>query len=104
MNQQGHKLVNFCNDVDFCIINGRVEPNMDDFTSLTCYRGKAVVDYHLTRMCNLDNIKKFNVISCVDLVRDLHLELLLGDNCHIPDHNLLTMSIEMSNIIRMTYR
>ena len=58
INLQGQKLVNFCNDVNCCVVNGRVTTDQDDFTSLTSYKGKAVVDYHITRCENLKNITK----------------------------------------------
>ena len=99
INQQGVKLVNFCNNVNCCVINGRVSTEFDDFTSIMSYKGHAVVDYHLTRNDNLSNINKMQVLSCTELVDKLKVQDLVSDSCHIPDHNLLVMEIETSMVV-----
>ena len=100
INSQGHKLINFCGDVDCSLVNGRITPKMDDFTSVTAHRGRAVVDYHIIRSENIRHVHSMKVVSCVELIDQLKIAHLLGNYCHIPDHNLLTMEVEMSVILR----
>ena len=47
-NSQGEKLLILVNGIKGCIVNGRVQPAFDGFTSVTSHRGTAVVDYVLT--------------------------------------------------------
>ena len=56
-NGQGQKLLNFLNDTKTCVLNGHVTPEFDAFTSLTSHKGKAVVDYMVTRISDLNAIK-----------------------------------------------
>ena len=100
INQQGQKLMNFCSDLDLHVLNGRVMPELNDYTSLTSYRGRAVVDYNITRTSNVANVKKVKVHSCTELVARMGIESMLSNNCHIPDHNLIEVQIEMSMIVR----
>ena len=100
VNKQGDLLLTFVNDVKGCIINGRVNPKNDDFTSVTSYRGKAVVDYHLTRQCDLNTVKTMRVLSVRELVYKHKLEHLISDASRLPDHSLLSMNIELSNILQ----
>ena len=99
-NQQGDKLLNFTNDIKGCIINGRITPNMDDFTSVTGYKGKAVVDYHITRQSDISGVVKMSVESCNNLIRDNKLTNLLNERSHVPDHSLLSMWVELSTCVK----
>ena len=99
LNQQGKRLISFINDVRGCIVNGRVNPECDYYTSMTGYRGKAVVDYHITRESDINCIKRMSVQSCVDLVSTNQWEHLLTEKCHLPDHNLLVMDVECSKAV-----
>ena len=45
MNRQGEKLLTFVNDMRGCIINGRINPQSDNYTSTASHKGNAVVDY-----------------------------------------------------------
>lgn len=53
-NPQGEKLVSFVNDIKGCVVNGRMEPNRDDYTSVASHKGLAVVDYFI---CRQDDFK-----------------------------------------------
>ena len=78
-------------------MNGRINPELNDFTSITGYRGRAVVDYHIIRQNELNTVKRMEVKSCVQLVNDNNWEGLLGTNCHIPDHSLLPTQVELAS-------
>ena len=99
-NSQGDKLLSFINDIKGCIINGRVSPELNDFTSVTGYKGKAVVDYFITRQNDLNAIVKFNVIGCTEIIAKYELEQLVSDVSRIPDHCMLCVEVEMSVGVR----
>ena len=99
-NSQGQKLITFVNDIKGCIVNGRVTSHLDDFTSCTAHKGKAVIDYHMVRQPDLVNVRHMEVLSCVELVNRLNLQTLVSNECCIPDHNMLTMYVEMSHVVR----
>ena len=98
-NPQGERLLTFVNDVKACIINGRVTPQWDGYTSVAPHKGKAVVDYFITRQSDFNMIKTMKVIPTSDIVERQNLHHLLSGVCKLPDHNLLSMEIELSRII-----
>ena len=63
--------------------------------SVTGYRGKSVVDYHIARQEDMKHISNFAVQSCTALVAMKNWQYLLSDICHLPDHNILTMDLEI---------
>ena len=95
VNSQGNAVLEFLNDVRGCILNGCMTPEHNDFTSITSYRGRAVVDYHLMRQTDLATVRVMKVLSCVNLITKHGWEYLISGVCRIPDHNLLTMDIEL---------
>ena len=99
INQQGWRLAQFVSDIKGCIINGRVTLCHDYYTSVAPHKGWAVVDYHLTRISDLDSVQSMEVVSCVDLVGTNQWQYLLKDRCRLPDHNLLTMKVETSAVV-----
>ena len=100
MNSQGSRVLNLVNDTRCCILNGRVTPKHDDFTSCTAHKGHAVVDYLITRQSELDAVTKVQINSCNELIDSLNLMNMLGPGCRAPDHSLLTMQIELSMVVR----
>ena len=99
-NRQGDLLLNFVNDIKGCILNGRKSVEYDDFASVTSYRGKAVVDYFISRQNDYNSVSKLYVTSCVEIVSKLHAEHLLSDVSRLPDHNLVSIEIEMSQTVK----
>ena len=99
VNSQGQKLLEFLNDTRSCIVNGRITPENDNFTSVTGYRRKSVVDYCIVRNDDLSNVRKCQVISCNDIIEHINLTGLLSEVCHKPDHNLIRMEIEVAVIV-----
>ena len=68
-----------------CVVNGRVTPEFDDFTS----KGTSVVDYICVPQDCIDNCIKFQVHNTNDLISTFNLQGLLCDGCKPPDHALL---------------
>ena len=98
-NAQGLKLLQFIGDIKGCIVNGRVTNENDDFTSVTDYKGKSVMDYHVTRQSDLKCIKSMSVLSCTELIAQNNWEMLISEKSRIPDHNLLSMVVELSTVV-----
>ena len=44
VNLYGEKVIDFVRDMTLCIVNGRVSPEKDNYTSIS-NRGRSVVDY-----------------------------------------------------------
>ena len=98
-NSQGDKLLTFINGIRGCILNGRIMPERDDFTLITSYRGRAVVDYFIVRQSDLQSITKFEVLNCVTLVTEIRWESLVSDVSQVPDHSLISTKIESSSVV-----
>ena len=94
LNQQGQKLINFVSDIKGCILNGRIDVAKDFFTSVARHKGKAVVDYHISRQSDINAVKEMEVVSCIELIAKKGWEHLLSNHSHVSDHNLITMAVE----------
>ena len=100
VNQQGERLLTFLNDVSYCVTNGRTTPCEDGFTWVTSYRGRAVVDYHITRSCDITSINRTIARSCNEIIAVEGIEQLISDVSHAPDHDLLMMEVELSTTVK----
>ena len=78
-NSQGDQLITMINDVKGCVLNGRVTPEYDDFTSIASHKGRAVVDYFITRQCDIEAMKSLEVHSMTNLIDKLNIQSLLGE-------------------------
>ena len=76
-NQHRHTFIEFLNDSKFCVLNGRLCSENDDYTSVLT-RGKAVVDYICVPHDCYKNCSNFRVISPESLVHRHNLQHLLG--------------------------
>ena len=85
MNAQGTKLLNFVSDIRGCIVNGRIDCSKNDYTSITTHKGLAVVDYHITRLEDLNTITSMAVVSCIELLSGLNKQHLISHNSRLPD-------------------
>ena len=97
---QGQMLLNLLIDTKTCIVNGRVTPQLDDFTSVAPHKEKAVVDYCITRVNELSHIVYMEVVSCLELVDQQGYQSLVSDNCRLPDHNMLAIKVELNLMLR----
>ena len=66
VNAQGHKLIEFISDIKGCVINGCITPTKDYFTSVARHKGKAVVDYHITRTSDICNVLDMEVKTSLE--------------------------------------
>lgn len=97
LNKHGDSLINFIKVSTCCIVNGRVTPLFDNFTSISP-KGRAVVDYIMVYQDCLDLGTKFRVIMPNDLLESNRPDCfkLMGDRCKVPDHSLLLLKFKAS--------
>ena len=93
-NQQGDSLIDFLKDTRMCIVNGRGEPTMDNFTSVSP-RGQAVVDYIITPYDCLRNVSDFKVSLVQDCLKRFKI---IPNTAKIPDHSILSCLLNFFNI------
>ena len=92
-NAHGQYFCNFLIDSNCCVLNGRVDPQKNNFTSVSA-KGKAVVDYFAVPYTSLQYITGFEIISSSCLV-NLACKDMGFESRHVPDHSLLKCSIEV---------
>ena len=93
-NKHGESFVEFLNQSRMCILNGRLTPLNDGFTSVSS-KGAAVVDYIAISQENFTNCESFQVLPCSEIVNQCNLQLMLGDKCKLPDHSILCCTINV---------
>ena len=87
-NSNGNALLDFTNECDLCILNGRFGPNSNKYTSVSA-KGAAVVDYALVSVCNFAKFKAFRVEYTADLLSTFDIEI----DGPISDHSVLLWNI-----------
>ena len=70
------------------MLNGRFSNELNNYTYITG-NGKSVVDYVLTRQCDITNCIQFEVLPIKDLVTGLGLYDTIGKRCKLPDHSTI---------------
>ena len=75
-----------------CILNGRITPEKDNFTSTG--RGKAVVDYIITPIDAIINYTEVEVITAMDLVSRSHIPIRT-ETTKLPDHSMLLCKLNL---------
>ena len=99
-NSQGDKLLNFVHDIRGVIVNGRISPEYDGFTSIASHKGNAVVDYFIVQQSDIGAITRMRVLSCTELIENGNKSHLVSDVSRIPDHNMIQLELEMSGVVR----
>ena len=94
-NQHGHSLLEFLLETSFCVVNGRVIPDHDDFTNVST-KGRSVVtvDYFLVPHSIINNCNNFDVLRCTEIVENYNLKGLVNSKNKIPDHSVLLLDIK----------
>lgn len=99
INQHGYTFREFLNDSRLCILNGRFEHEMDNFTSIST-KGKAVVDYICTPHDTFKRCQSLRVITVQSLIQQHSLHQLVGDRSRPQDHSVLLCQIRAQPDIR----
>ena len=93
----GENLIEFVKDTKSVILNGRINPEQENFTFISS-RGRSVVDYFITPQDCLQFCQNFSVDLMSSLLEKYDLYSLLSQNCKAPDHSLLTLQFRYSYI------
>ena len=95
--KKGHAeaLMEFVRDGKLAILNGRVNPENDNFTFISS-RGKSVVDYMMTPQDCIKFVDSFRIDVVSDLMTKYGAFRFLTPTCKSPDHSLLTTLITCS--------
>ena len=91
-NDHGISLIDFLLQSNMCIVNGRITPLHDGFTSIS-HRGTAVVDFVLTSHDNLNDIESFQVLPVTDLMNALGPDRMGGPR--VSDHSILVWTVQL---------
>ena len=92
-NVHGEIFIDFLLENNLCILNGRLTPELDDFTSISV-RGKAVVDYFVTRHDCFESFSKAHVSTTTGLLDKFNLYDLIDNNCKPPDHSVISVILD----------
>ena len=90
----GEAILDFCTETKVCIVNGRISPLNDNFTSIS-NKGTAVVDYFLTRHDDLSRIKHFEVITMTSVIESMGVHGIVATPSGISDHSFLVMAVSI---------
>lgn len=94
VNQHGHELINFLNEANFCVLNGRFPD--DNFTCIS-RKGKFVVDYICVPIDVFRMITNFKVATVHNIVEEFKLHKLIGEKSKLPDHSAITCVFNISD-------
>ena len=72
------------------ILNGRITPILDDYTSVST-KGKAVVDYGVMPVDCIDVCTMCQVHVTGEVINRLKVQNELSETCKAPDHSLLRL-------------
>ena len=98
VNSHGHTFLEFLNDSNMCILNGRFKESKDNFTSVSP-KGKSVVDYICIPHDNFSEFQSFQVISPSSLVAKYNLHDCIGERSRLPDHYILKCEFRYREVI-----
>ena len=92
-NRHGDELFNFLMEANMCVCNGRVTPQLNEYTYIHA-RGKSVIDYFIVPCDTLDQCINFRIQTVKDLM-DEHCSANAEDLelRNIPDHSVLSLTI-----------
>ena len=84
----GDALIEFLIDGKLCVLNGRFNPQYDNFTCVS-HKGKSVVDYIITPHDCLNKCSDFKVLLTNDIIDKNSLHSYIHSRCKPPDHSVL---------------
>ncbi len=92
-NNHGKGFIEFLLENKLCVLNGRFDPKLDNFTYIG--RGKSVVDYIFCSHDQLEYCSNFQVLTSKDIANTYGLQQLIGEKSKLPDHSLLKVDIKI---------
>ena len=91
-NKHGSSLIEFLHESKLCITNGRITPELDNFTSVST-KGRAVVDYIAISQEYINMCDSCEVLLVNDLLEKHQIYALIGDKSKPPDHSIVSLSL-----------
>ncbi len=88
-NSHGEAFIEYLKESKQCIVNGRITPHLDNFTSISG-RGKAVVDYLIVNHNQIEDVIKCQVLP----VRTLCEKLQYKPSGKLPDHSIVLAEMQ----------
>ena len=80
-------------ETSFCVVNGRVTPDHDDFTNVST-KERSVGDYFLAPHSIINNCNNFEVLRCTEIVENHNLKGSVNSKNKIQDHSVLLLDIK----------
>lgn len=96
-NRHSESFAEFLREAKLCVLNGRISPEYDNFTSIST-KGKAVVDYIFTPQSNIELFNSFEIHT----VKELSHKYNIKPDCAMPDHSVLCCTMTVSTLINNT--
>ena len=96
-NSHGDALLEFMRDMKLCILNGRLDPNRDNFTFHST-RGQSVVDYFIVPHDCISHCRHMKVQLTNTVITNYNLSHLISERCRPPDHSVLTLKFTCSSV------
>ena len=90
-NSRGPIFMDFLKSVNYLLINGRITPELDNFTCIS-HKGRSVVDYMFTPRENIKNTEQCAVLTVTELCSELDIHSDRGK----PDHSILCADLSVS--------
>ena len=94
-NKHGECLMDFCKDVRYAIVNGRITPEFDSHTSISI-KGIAVVDYILTQYEKLDVMLEYKTITVYNVLLEIRAMNPNFQPERLSDHSLILTTFKES--------
>ena len=89
-NKHGDALLEICTGLKMALINGRITPEKDDFTSFNRF-GMSVIDYWITGYESVCTVETCEVIPVADYINKIGLET----GPKLSDHSLIFIQIKL---------
>ena len=100
VNSHGSALLEFLSDSRFCIVNGRINVDKNNFTFVHS-RGRSVVDYFLVSIDDIESCVAFNIVTPVECFNKFCSVDLAGNTGSLSDHSVLILTISIDSYIQI---
>ena len=87
-NSRSSVFLDFLKSVNYCMLNGRITPDLNNFTCIS-HKGRSVVDYLFVRHESISNINQFSVLTVTDLCQSLNIQAARA----MPEHSILSANV-----------
>ena len=94
INGHGNVFIEFLQECNLCILNGRVTPGFDDYTFVSP-RGKSVVDYFVVPHENIPLCSICKVETMTELLHKGNLFSKISEACKPSDHSVVTATFNV---------